>query len=69
MKVKINDALAKRGKSKYWLSKQTGITAATLTNLSSGKTTKISFDLIDKICFALNCTPNDILEPEPPVKE
>lgn len=69
MKVKINEVLAEQGKSKYWLSKQTGITAPTLTNLSNGKTTRISFDLLDKICSALNCTPNDILEPEPPTEK
>ena len=66
MKVKINDVLAEQGKSKYWLSKQTGVTAHALTDLCGGKTTRVSFDLLDKICFALNCTPSDILEPEPP---
>ena len=69
MKVKINDVLAEQGKSKYWLSRQTGITPATLTNISTGKTTRVSFDLLDKICFALNCTPSDILEPEPPTND
>lgn len=66
MKVKINQLLESQGKTRYWLSVKTGITYANITNLCEGKTTRINFEAIDKICFALNCTPSDILEPEPP---
>lgn len=63
MKITLIDTLQKRKKSQYWLAKETGIAASTISNLCTGKTTRIDFDVIEKICDALNCTPNDIIMP------
>jgi len=44
------------------LSRLTGLEYRTIFNLYHDKTKGIDFDTIDKICWALECTPNDLLE-------
>lgn len=59
--IKINEILEKQGKSRYWLSKEVGMTHQSLTKIARNDTASISFENLEKICKALNCTPNDIL--------
>ena len=61
MKVILDNTLSRIGKTKYWLSKQTGIAGSTISNLCNGKTTRIDFSVLQTICDALNCTINDII--------
>ena len=44
------------------IASETGISRTTLTNLYYRRSSKISFDVLDRLCRYLNCTPNDILE-------
>lgn len=60
MKINIDEILKQRNQSRYWLAKETGITYPNITNLCNGKTSSIKFEMIDKICRVLQCTPNDI---------
>jgi len=60
MKNRIDAILNERGKSRWWLSNKTGCTYANISNLCNNKTTSIKFDLLESICHALDCTPNDI---------
>ena len=41
--------------------KLTGIDRQTLRNIYQNKTKGIEFETLNKLCFALNCTPNDLL--------
>ena len=41
--------------------KLTGIDRQTLRNIYQNKTKGIEFEALNKLCFALNCTPNDLL--------
>lgn len=61
MKIILNDTLKKMGVSQYKLSQQTDIAASTLNNLCNGKTSRIEFAVLDKICDALNCNVDSIL--------
>ena len=38
----------------------TGISRKTIYNIYNDKTKGIEFDTLDKLCFALDCTPNDL---------
>lgn len=38
----------------------TGIIRKTIYNIYNDKTKGIEFDTLDKLCFALDCTPNDL---------
>ena len=64
MKIILNETLRQKGKTQYWLSKQTGISAATINNICNGKTSGIQFYVLDKICKALDCTVDDIIIPD-----
>lgn len=64
LKIKINEVLEKQNKSKYWLSKQTGMTAQNVGKLVNGQTASVRFENLDAICKALNCEISDILEYE-----
>ncbi len=41
--------------------KLTGLDRHTILNLYNDKTKGIDFATLDKLCYALDCTPNDIL--------
>lgn len=62
MKIILNEYLQSVGKTQYWLAKETGIAASTLSRLCSNQTSSIEFETIDKICSALNCQSNDIFQ-------
>ena len=64
MKVKLDEVLKSKGRTKYWLSKQTGITQQNIGKLVNGKTTSVKFENIDAICTALECEIGDIFESE-----
>jgi putative transcriptional regulator len=61
VKTQIEEALAERGRSLYWLAKESGVTYAALWNLKERRTDGITFSLLDAICKALECQPGDIL--------
>ena len=55
------------GKRKLKISavaKSTGISRTTLTNLYYGKSKGISFEVLEKLCECLHCSPCDIIGPE-----
>lgn len=64
MKITIDQTLQSRDRSRYWLSQTINCNYQSLTKLCNSETTSISFDLLERICLALNCTPNDILDPK-----
>jgi putative transcriptional regulator len=47
--------------SQYWLAKKTGLCHTTIGVLMSPRSQKISYDTLDKLCDAFNCTPGDLL--------
>ena len=66
IKIKLDELLKNDDRSLNWLCTKTGISYSTLHKLSTGETKSISFDVLNKICLFLRCTPNDIIwESEP----
>jgi putative transcriptional regulator len=68
VETRINDVLAASGKTLYWLAKETGISYNTLHRLQSGTSQGITFEVLDKICTALDCAPGDLLIQTPAKK-
>lgn len=62
LKFKLKEILEEEHKSGYWLSKSTGIAANAISKMCNQETTSIRFDTLEKICIALNCTPDDLFE-------
>ena len=61
IEVLIDRLLEERGRSFYWLAKETGISHTTLWRLKKGKALGINFETLMKICRGLNCQPGDVL--------
>jgi putative transcriptional regulator len=61
VKVPLEELVASRGKSMYWLAKETNTSYTALWNLKEGRTQSVNLEILEKICNALNCTPNDLL--------
>lgn len=58
---RIGEVLKQRERSWYWLAEQTEAKHNSLWRLKQGRAKSISFDLLDRICEALDCEPGDIL--------
>lgn len=61
MEVQIDVLLEQKRKTRYWLSKQIGVTYPTMMKICNNKTESIKFDIAEKICNALNCKLDDWL--------
>ena len=61
IEIRIDALLGNRGRSFYWLAKETGISHTTLWRLKKGKALGITFQTLQKICEVLKCQPGDVL--------
>jgi putative transcriptional regulator len=59
-KLNVKNLLDAKGKTQYWLSKQTGISANNVSKIYNGETINIRLDTINKLCEALECTPYEL---------
>ncbi|MCI0390333.1 MAG: helix-turn-helix transcriptional regulator [Acidobacteria bacterium] len=68
--IKLNEALEKKGRTVYWLSRNSGIPHVTLWNLSKVDTQRsINLNVLSHICAALECKPGDLLEYVPDAED
>lgn len=61
MRISIKSQLEKIGKTRYQVANEIGVTYPTIDNMYKERSTSIKFDILEKLCAALECTPNDIL--------
>ncbi len=62
MKLRVLEILQEKGKTKYWLYMQMGLSYQNLNNLITNKTSGIKFENLQALCDILGCTPNDLFE-------
>ena len=62
MKLRINKILEQKGKTKYWLYMQLGLSYQNLNKIINNQTTSIKFENLKALCDILECTPNDLFE-------
>lgn len=62
VKLKALELLEKKGKTKYWLYKQMGMSYQNFNNMVNNKTKSIQYENIETLCILLDCTPNKLLE-------
>ena len=60
IEVRIDQLLKARGRTFYWLAKETGISHTTLWRLKKGKALGINFITLEKLCETLDCQPGDV---------
>lgn len=58
----LDKTLESKGKTKYWLSKQTGIDNNTLAKICNNEAKQIKLETLEKICNTLECDLDGILE-------
>lgn len=60
--IKLNalDLLQKKGKTKYWLYKQLGMSYQNFNKMINNETKSIRYENIEAMCFLLECTPNEL---------
>ncbi|HEX8556502.1 MAG TPA: helix-turn-helix transcriptional regulator [Pyrinomonadaceae bacterium] len=62
IEIRIDELLEARGRTFYWLAKETGISHTTLWRLKKGRAVGINFPTLEQICRTLNCQPGDVLK-------
>jgi putative transcriptional regulator len=60
IEVRIDQLLKTRGRTFYWLAKETGISHTTLWRLKKGRALGINFITLEKLCETLDCQPGDV---------
>ena len=61
VKMILAELLEERGRSLYWLTKQIGTDYTTMHRFKSGKAAGVTFEMLGRICTALECQPCDLL--------
>lgn len=62
IEVKLRELLEARGRSRYWLAKETGIQYSTLIRIEQAQSSnRIELRVLEQICRALECEPGDLL--------
>ena len=61
IEVRIAEMLEKRGKSRYWLAKQAGLSQPTISKLFKQETKGIDFATLERICEVLACETGDVI--------
>ncbi len=61
LKLNVLELLEKKGKTKYWLYKQMGMSYQNFSKMIKNETKSIRYENIETMCLLLDCTPNDLL--------
>lgn len=60
--IRAQDLLEKKGKTKYWLYKQLGMSYQNFSRMINNQTKSIRYENIETLCLLLECTPNELFE-------
>jgi putative transcriptional regulator len=61
IKIRLKERLKAENKTLYRVAKDTGLSYPALNAIKQGKVTDIRLSTLEKLCGALNCTPNDLI--------
>jgi putative transcriptional regulator len=62
IRIKLDDIMNKREISTYEISSKANVRFQTIQNLRKNTSSRIDFEVLSKICYALNCNVEDIIE-------
>ena len=60
--LRIDEILKEKGKTRYWLYMQLGLSYQNFKRILENQTKAIKFENLKAICDILECTPNDLFE-------
>ena len=61
IKLNVLALLEEKGKTKYWLYKQLGMSYQNFNKMVNNETKSIQYENIDAMCQIFECTPNELL--------
>ena len=62
MKLRVLDILKEKGKTKYWLYIQLGLSYQNFNRMVYNETKSIKYENLQALCDILECTPNDLFD-------
>lgn len=60
IRLDVLNLLEKKGKTKYWLYKQLGMSYQNFNKMINNQTLSIRYSNIETMCLLLECTPNEL---------
>ena len=60
VRLNVLALLEKKGRSKYWLYKQRGMSYQNFSRMVNNETQSIRLERIETLCLLLDCTPNEL---------
>ena len=60
IRLDVLNLLEKKGRTKYWLYKQLGMSYQNFNRMILNETKSIRYDNIETLCQLLECTPNEL---------
>ena len=60
VRLNVLALLEKKGKTKYWLYKQLGMSYQNFNKMVNNQTRSIQMERIETLCQLLDCTPNEL---------
>ena len=61
LKLHAIELLNKKGKTKYWLYKQMGMSYQNFTKMINNETKSVKYDNLEAMCYILECGIDDLL--------
>lgn len=65
LRLRLDEILAQKGRSKYWLYKQMGMSYQNFNKMVNNETKSIKYANLEALCVILECTPSDLFEYRP----
>lgn len=62
LKLRVKDLLEEKGRTKYWLYKQLGMSYQNFSRMINNETKSIRYENIETMCLLFGCTPNELFE-------
>ncbi len=62
IKINLDTIMVKKNISTYELSSKANIRFQTIQNLRQGTSSRIDLEVLAKLCYVLDCTPNTLIE-------
>lgn len=62
IKLRVIELLNEKGKTKYWLYKQLGMSYQNFNKMINNNTKSIRYENIEILCDLFECEPNDLFE-------
>lgn len=62
IRLRVLELLEQKGKTKYWLYKQLGMSYEGFRKMVDNETKSIKYERIETLCTIFNVTPNELFE-------